>query len=82
MYEHIKRLIKEISSAIVAADIAKRTNDEPSELKHLLHAIYDTSVLLQGRLDDSIDEETAKIYAESLNDTVAYVKEMIDRGVK
>lgn len=82
MYEYVKQLIKDILSANVAADLAKLTNDEPAELKHLLRAIHDTSVLLQGRLDDSTDEETAKTYAKSLKDTAAYVKEMIDRGVK
>lgn len=75
-------MIKDISSNFVRADVATRCCDKPDELKHLLFATHDISILLLNCLNDVIDESTAKEYAKSLENTATRIKELIEDGVR
>lgn len=82
MDKYVEQMIKDISSAFARADGASRSDDGASELKHLLLAIHDISILLQGRLNDRIDAKYASSYAQSLVDSAKRIQELIESGVK
>ena len=82
MDETTRQMIKDISSSYVRADQASRSNDDAGELKYLLFAVHDISVLLTLRLDDKIDAKCASSYSQSLIDNAKRIQELIDSGVK
>jgi len=78
MYKLITHLTKDISSSLARSYIANRNGDKADELKYLLYAVHDISILLLNRFDDLIDEDTAKEYAIQLVNTSKRIREIME----
>ena len=80
MDEAVRLIIKEISSECIRADQAARSNNDAYELRHLLFAVRDMSLLLTLRSADRIDAKLANSYAESLVSSAERIRVLIERG--
>ena len=71
--------IKNISSNYIRAQQAEREGDDRSELRHLLFALQDISVLLKEWHTDRRDAAMAISYAKSLHNTTARIQTLIEK---
>ena len=72
--------IKNISSYIIRAQAAEREGEDKEELRHLLFAAQDIAELLEMWYNNRMDDATAMSYAESLEQTTARIKVLIEKG--
>lgn len=72
--------IKKISSHFIRAQQAESAGEDKEELRHLLFAAQEISELLEMWYNDRMDDATAISYAESLAQTAARIKMLIEQG--
>lgn len=71
--------IKNISSNYIRAQQAEREGDDRTELRLLLFAVQDISVLLKAWHTDRRDAAMAISYAKSLHNTTARIQTLIEK---
>ena len=75
--EGTKSIIRDISSSFVIAKSAKNRGDSNEELKYLLYAVQDISVLILRNCDGHTPDDIAKSYAATLVSSSARIRDIL-----
>jgi len=78
--EGAKAIVGGISSSFARAKYAKTCGDTSDELKHLLHAIQDISVLMLRHGGGFVTDDIAKSYAATLVSSSARIRDILFAG--
>ena len=75
--EGTKSIIRDISSAFARAKSAKTGGDSVEELKYLLYAVQDISVLILRNSDGRAPDDVAKSYTTTLVSSSARIRDIL-----
>ena len=75
--EGTKAIIRYISSAFAKAESAKNGGDSVEELKYLLYAVQDISILILRNSDGRTTDDVAKSYAATLVSSSARIRDIL-----